>query len=377
MCMLNFHAFLVVRSAIVFDVETGDNLNTFAGHDDELTFVSVCRPQKLFVTCSKDATFRLWDLREPNLQSVSVFQGHSESVNCAQFTPNGDTIVSGGDDKVRSAGVSAEHACVPSIFSMSEIPRNPTKFHGIPQKPMEFHGIRGSICAICTSGVSLNQTIKLRLPCPNETIFSLDWVEVLKIDSEPFPFFSFFLLSVFPLEDFQHFEYYTGKFRGYFWSILIYWLSLTGGMCRCFLLVWNGYFRNPFSFGFILNVLMKFSLLFDRKCLLFQVLRVWDMRQMREPKASVRMDGKEWKGQTSIQCYWTNVLLNGKMSWIFQEESTGYQYRNPSRWPSLWTIAAWASTPFSRGNSLAYPEPNETAISGWCPVGNDNFMFFP
>ncbi|OQV21512.1 WD repeat-containing protein 37 [Hypsibius exemplaris] len=88
------------RSAIVFDVETGDNLNTFAGHDDELTFVSVCRPQKLFLTCSKDATFRLWDLREPNLQSVSVFQGHSDAVNCAVFTPNGDSIVSGGDDKV-------------------------------------------------------------------------------------------------------------------------------------------------------------------------------------------------------------------------------------------------------------------------------------
>ena len=119
-----------------------------------------------------------------------------------------------------------------------------------------------------------------------------------------------------------------------------------------------------------------FLCFFDRIFLLFQVLRVWDMRQMREPKASVRMDGKEWKGQTSIRWYWTDVLLNGKCQWIFQEESTACQYRNPSRWPSLWTIAAWASTPSSRGNSLAYPEPNETAISGWCPVGNDNFMFF-
>ncbi|XP_055334538.1 WD repeat-containing protein 37-like [Paramacrobiotus metropolitanus] len=87
------------RSAIVFDIETGDNLNSFAGHDDELTYVAVSRPQKLFVTCSKDTTFRLWDLREPNLQSVSVFQGHSDAVNCAVFTPSGESIVSGGDDK--------------------------------------------------------------------------------------------------------------------------------------------------------------------------------------------------------------------------------------------------------------------------------------
>ncbi|XP_076331335.1 WD repeat-containing protein 37-like isoform X2 [Tachypleus tridentatus] len=85
------------RTANVFDAQTGDIINQLAGHDQELTNISAHQTQKLLVTSSKDTTFRLWDFREA-IHSVSVFQGHTESVTSATFT-SGDKVVSGSDDR--------------------------------------------------------------------------------------------------------------------------------------------------------------------------------------------------------------------------------------------------------------------------------------
>ncbi|XP_008193980.1 WD repeat-containing protein 37 isoform X4 [Tribolium castaneum] len=85
------------RSAILHDVETGSLLTTLSGHDQELTHTSTHPSQRLAVTSSRDATFRLWDFRE-SLHSVSVFQGHTESVTSAVFTRE-DKVVSGSDDR--------------------------------------------------------------------------------------------------------------------------------------------------------------------------------------------------------------------------------------------------------------------------------------
>ncbi|XP_063919387.1 WD repeat-containing protein 37 [Zophobas morio] len=85
------------RSAILFDVETGSLLTTLSGHDQELTHTATHPYQRLAVTSSRDATFRLWDFRE-NVHSVSVFQGHTESVTSAVFTRE-DKVISGSDDR--------------------------------------------------------------------------------------------------------------------------------------------------------------------------------------------------------------------------------------------------------------------------------------
>nr|CAD7407605.1 unnamed protein product [Timema poppensis] len=69
----------------------------FSGHDQELTHTSSHPTQRLVVTSSRDTTFRLWDFREP-IHSVSVFQGHTETVTCAVFTRE-DKVVSGSDDR--------------------------------------------------------------------------------------------------------------------------------------------------------------------------------------------------------------------------------------------------------------------------------------
>jgi len=85
------------RTANIWDVNTGELLHSLVGHDQELTHASAHPVQRLVVTSSKDATFRLWDFREP-IHSVSVFQGHSESVTCVTFTRD-DKVISGSDDR--------------------------------------------------------------------------------------------------------------------------------------------------------------------------------------------------------------------------------------------------------------------------------------
>ena len=65
--------FFIYRTANLYNVETGSNLQTLAGHDRELTHVACHPTQRLVATCSMDSTFRLWDFRE-TIHSVSVFQ---------------------------------------------------------------------------------------------------------------------------------------------------------------------------------------------------------------------------------------------------------------------------------------------------------------
>ncbi|RZF35203.1 hypothetical protein LSTR_LSTR014240 [Laodelphax striatellus] len=86
------------RTACLWDAETGDMLHALAGHDQELTHTSAHHSQRLVVTSSRDTTFRLWDFREP-IHSVSVFQGHTETVTSAVFTKRDDKVVSGSDDR--------------------------------------------------------------------------------------------------------------------------------------------------------------------------------------------------------------------------------------------------------------------------------------
>ncbi|XP_031780116.1 WD repeat-containing protein 37 [Nasonia vitripennis] len=85
------------RTANLYDAESGEIIHTLCGHDQELTHVSVHHAQRLCVTSSRDSTFRLWDFREP-IHSVSVFQGHTETVTSAVFTRE-DKIVSASDDR--------------------------------------------------------------------------------------------------------------------------------------------------------------------------------------------------------------------------------------------------------------------------------------
>ena len=85
------------RLACIWDTQTGQLLQQLAGHDEELTHTAAHPTSRLIVTSSKDSTFRLWDFRE-SIHSVSVFQGHQDTVTSAVFTRE-DKVVSGSDDR--------------------------------------------------------------------------------------------------------------------------------------------------------------------------------------------------------------------------------------------------------------------------------------
>ena len=85
------------RTAAVWDVSSQTMIHQLTGHDMELTGAACHPTSRLVVSSSKDSTFRLWDFREA-IHSVSVFQGHTDSVTCAAFSRT-EHIISGSDDR--------------------------------------------------------------------------------------------------------------------------------------------------------------------------------------------------------------------------------------------------------------------------------------
>lgn len=122
------------RTASLYDVETGELLHSLCGHDQELTYASSHHSQRLVVTSSIDTTFRLWDFREP-IHSVSVFQGHTETVTCAVFTRE-DKVVSGSDDRSVKVwdlrNMRSPLATIRSDSSANRIAVSPSGVIGIP-----------------------------------------------------------------------------------------------------------------------------------------------------------------------------------------------------------------------------------------------------
>lgn len=69
------------RLGHLYDLNTGQEVQSLAGHDRELTDVRSCWDSNLpvVVTSARDSTFRVWDFRQPRLE-VHVQQAHSRSV---------------------------------------------------------------------------------------------------------------------------------------------------------------------------------------------------------------------------------------------------------------------------------------------------------
>jgi len=132
------------RMAILWDTQTGQQVHQLSGHDEELTHTAAHPTARLVVTASKDSTFRLWDFREQNHHSVSVFQGHTDTVTCAVFSPRGDDqIISGSDDRTaRIWDLRNMRSPVATIQSDSAVNRLAVSANGLVAIPFDNRNVR-------------------------------------------------------------------------------------------------------------------------------------------------------------------------------------------------------------------------------------------
>ncbi|TVQ25834.1 MAG: hypothetical protein EA367_00590, partial [Leptolyngbya sp. DLM2.Bin15] len=80
----------------LWDVETGEVLQTLTGHNDSVWRVSFSPDSTMIASSSEDRTIKLWDVDTGEL--LQTLTGHDNSVFSVSFSPDGTTIASGSQD---------------------------------------------------------------------------------------------------------------------------------------------------------------------------------------------------------------------------------------------------------------------------------------
>lgn len=84
-------------TCMLWDVERGENLSTFKGHEGDAMGLSISPTDKnMFASGSCDASVKVWDIRSN--QCTHTFKGHESDINAVSFFPNGTAVGSGSDD---------------------------------------------------------------------------------------------------------------------------------------------------------------------------------------------------------------------------------------------------------------------------------------
>jgi platelet-activating factor acetylhydrolase IB subunit alpha len=81
----------------VWDYETGDFERTIKGHTDSVQDIAFDHTGKVLASCSADMSIRLWDFT--SYECIRTLQGHDHNVSSVAFMPSGDFLVSSSRDK--------------------------------------------------------------------------------------------------------------------------------------------------------------------------------------------------------------------------------------------------------------------------------------
>lgn len=80
----------------VWNRETGEQMHTLKGHEDDVTTAVFSPDGKTLATGSWDRTIRIWDVDTG--KQLRMWEAHTNFVNQVLFSPDGTTLVSGSDD---------------------------------------------------------------------------------------------------------------------------------------------------------------------------------------------------------------------------------------------------------------------------------------
>jgi len=84
---------------MVWDVETGEPINTFPDLQDSVSALAL-NPDgtQVFAGAGSGGDITVWDLASG--EQLRVFEGHSAKINSMAITPDGKLLISGGADRV-------------------------------------------------------------------------------------------------------------------------------------------------------------------------------------------------------------------------------------------------------------------------------------
>lgn len=84
-------------TSLLWDVEKGQIIETFAEHKSNLTSVALIGDGFSYLSSSTDKTIKLWDIRTPK-HSVKTLTGHAGDVNGITVLPGGNSLASCSED---------------------------------------------------------------------------------------------------------------------------------------------------------------------------------------------------------------------------------------------------------------------------------------